>query len=285
VLEFIKAQATGNDFVLIDATADLRGNWPTLARRLCDRHSGAGADGLLVVLPARAAAGNKAHFRMRMFNPDGTEDMCGNGLRTVAVYLAIAGLEQRNVFAIETIAGIRPVEITEVRAHDGTARVNLGAPKLRGKDIPVAADLEKVVDYPLPVVGRTILVTALSTGTPHAVVFDADPAEIAVLGPAIMAHPFFPEQTTVNLVQVETPARLVARTWERGGVGESLSCGTGALAILAAAHLKGISPRQAEIVFRGGTLRTRWAENNELWLQGPVKFVYRASIKISPQRR
>jgi diaminopimelate epimerase len=151
---------------------------------------------------------------------------------------------------------------------------------LRGREIPAAIDIEQVVDYPLKIGGKTIAVTALSTGTPHAVIFTGKLEEIGRLGPAIMSHPFFPEQASVSFVKTEGKKRLLARTWERGEVGESLSCGTGAAAILAAAHLKGLTSREAEVVYAGGRLQVRWDCEGNLWVAGPAREVFEARIEI-----
>jgi diaminopimelate epimerase len=276
-LTFVKMQATGNDFVVLEALDGKRRNWPALSRKLCDRHFGVGSDGLLVALPATTP---QAACRMRMFNPDGTEDMCGNGLRCVAAYWYLAGHTRATAFNIQTLSGLRAARLTIKNQKVISLQVDLGSPRLAGKAIPVAADLAMVVDYPLPVAGRVVPVTVVSTGTPHAVVFSSNLEEILTLGPQIMQHPFFPEQTSVSWVKAESPTRLQARTWERGGVGESLSCGTGAAAILTAAHLKGISPRQGEIIYPGGRLQVRWDCEETLWLAGPAEIVFRGAIAI-----
>jgi len=270
-------QAAGNDFIVLEAFDGRRRNWAARSRKLCDRHFGVGSDGLLVVGPATIS---QAVCRMRMFNPDGTEDMCGNGLRCVAAYFYLAGYTKATAFNIQTLSGQRAARLTTKNQKIISVQVELGRPRLRGKEIPVAADLAKVVDYPLSVAGRIVPVTVVSTGTPHAVVFSSNLDEILELGSRIMSHPFFPEQTSVSWVKVEIPTRLRARTWERGGVGESLACGTGAAAILTAAHLKGISPRQGEIIYPGGRLQVRWDCEETLWLAGPTETVFRGAINI-----
>jgi len=275
-LSFIKFEAAGNDFVLLDAIKQPIGRLPNLARRMCDRHFGVGADGLLVVQPATSP---KAAFRMRMFNLDGSEDMCGNGLRCTATYLYTAGYTRKSHFLVQTRSGLRAVNLAlSANKKLQSVEVNLGPPLLRGKQIPVSLDLEQVIDYPLKIHGKIIPVTALSTGTPHAVVFLPELPNPAQLGQAIIQHPFFPEQASVSFVKL-AGKRLFARTWERGGVGESLSCGTGAAAILVAAHLKGLSSRQAEIIYPGGKLHIRWDANDDLWLSGPVKEVFRGRLE------
>ncbi len=280
-LSFIKMQAAGNDFVLLDAVDGRRRNWPALARRLCDRHFGVGADGLLVVQKVGAAFAKAAgvRFCMRMFNPDGSEDMCGNGLRCVAAFTYRAGYNRSRCFFLQTLTGLRQVVLNVARGEVQSVKANLGPPRLRGKEIPVSVDLESVVDHPLRVGENDILITALSTGTPHAIVFGDSPADLGLLGPQIMQHPFFPEQTSVSWARVEN-GKIHARTWERGGVGESLSCGTGGTAILAAAHLKGLTPRQAEIIYPGGRLYVSWDCNGDLWIAGPAEEVFRGNILI-----
>jgi diaminopimelate epimerase len=318
-LSFIKFEAAGNDFVLLDAIkrplvfhhkdfdsllvgagfreprrralqkpapipltafqnhcGELPGRLPNLARRMCDRHFGVGADGLLVV---QHSSSPKAAFRMRMFNLDGSEDMCGNGLRSTATYLYTAGYTKKSHFLVQTCSGLRAVKLAlSANKKLQSVAVNLGPPRLRGKQIPVSLDLPQVLDYPLKIRGKIIPVTALSTGTPHAVVFLPELPNPALLGQAIIQHPFFPEQASVSFVKL-AGKRLFARTWERGGVGESLSCGTGAAAILVAANLKGLSSRQAEIIYPGGKLRVRWDNNNDLWLSGPVNEVFRGRFE------
>jgi len=274
-LSFVKMQAAGNDFVLIDAVDGRRRNWPALARRVCARRLGIGADGLLVLQREKAA------FRMRMFNPDGSEDMCGNGLCCVATYLHRAGHIRSTRFSIHTLTGPHQIVLAVRNGKITSVKVNLGPPRLRGNEIPVAVKAERVIDYPLKVAGRIVPITALSTGTPHAVVFSSDLAALDWLGPEIMQHPFFPEQASVSVAKMEKENRLAARTWERGGVGESLSCGTGAAAILAAAHLKGMTGREAEIIYPGGRLRVRWDSSGNLWLAGPVREVFRGTVDLS----
>lgn len=277
-IEFIKMQAAGNDFVLLDAIDGMRRNWPALARRLCAPHFGIGADGLLVLQQARKQAAG-AQFRMRMFNPDGSEDMCGNGLLCVAAYLRNNGYVRSPAFLVETLSGVNQVMVkVEAGVKIKAVSVSLGPPKLRGRAIPVAVDAEQVVDYPVEINGRTIKVTALSTGTPHAVVFSPREGDFEELAPLLMSHPFFPQHASVNFARVEEPTRIVARVWERGGVGESLSCGTGAAAILAAAHLKGLAPREADVVYPGGALHVRWDCNENLWISGPVHYVFEGRI-------
>jgi len=288
MLAFVKVEAAGNDFVLIDALEGRRENWPALAQRLCDRHFGIGADGLLLVQPSSARmakARGKPLFRMRMFNPDGSEDMCGNGLCCVSAYLYCEGFVRDLSFFIQTLSGACQVVIA-VKAWRvfRSVQVNLGPPLLRGAQIPAATDASRVLDYPLNIGGRTVPVTALSTGTPHAVVFSENLSEVEALGPQIMAHPFFPAQASVSLVKVEGENRLVARTWERGGVGESLSCGTGAAAILAAAHLKGLTGREADVIYPGGTLHVRWDCNGDLWLSSPVNDVFEGGIQAGKRK-
>jgi diaminopimelate epimerase len=271
-MRFTKLQATGNDFVLLDQRQEELPEemLPSLAQSLCDRHFGIGADGLLLLMGSE-----HGDFRMRMFNPDGTEDMCGNGLRCLVRYLMEEGQTAEANWQIETIAGLRCVQGT---IADGKARisVNMGKPIFEPAALPALFQANPIVDQPLEVNGERHLVTCLSLGTPHACLFPGAPVEDETflrLSPLIEQHPCFPERTSVLWVHPLSADHLLLRIWERA-VGETLSCGTGACAALVAAHLKGLSRRSAVIESRGGVLEVVWQEDDTLLKSGPAEIVF-----------
>ncbi len=265
-LAFIKMQGVGNDFVLVDARGGPKHEWPSLARRLCDRHFGVGADGLLLVTQEEGA-----DVGMRMFNPDGTEDFCGNGLRCVARYVA-DGQPQRRNLSIATIAGLRAARILD----DGQVQVEMQQPAFHPSDIPMLVEGDRVVDYDLPLEGGPIRITALSTGSTHAVAFVDDlPDDETFLriSPLVENHPFFPERTSVMWTRVSDRHSIRLRIWERGA-GETLGCGTGACAAMAAARVQGLVDSEVTVSSRGGEVMVQWEPGGKLLKTGPAEYVF-----------
>ena len=274
-MDFTKMQGAGNDYVVIGPRHPAC-DWSRLAVRMCDRHYGVGADGLLIVGPSEAA-----DFRMRMFNPDGSEaEMCGNGIRCFAKYVIDEGLApgERTDLAIETQAGLHAVSARIEGGAVSSVRVGMGTPRFAAEQIPVAASgLERVVDHPLDVDGDRFLVTCLSVGNPHAVTFvDRPVVELPLerIGPIVEHHPFFPNRVNFEVVQVHDRARMSVRVWERG-VGETLACGTGACAVAVAARVKGLTDGAVEIALPGGTLQVEWDGKGEVWMEGPAETVFK----------
>jgi diaminopimelate epimerase len=267
-MKFTKMQATGNDFVFLDAF-EMEKDWPDLARAMCRRRFGIGSDGLILVLLS-----DKADFRMRIFNPDGSEaEACGNGLRCFARYVIERGLTGKTKLVIETLAGIRETEATS-----DSVRVAMGLPEFTPDKIPVKIDgvTIPVLDYPIKLAGREIKTSFVSMGNPHAVCFLDGPVgdfPLTDIGPQIEHHQVFPNRTNFEIVNAIGKGRLRARVWERG-VGETLSCGSGACAIAVAARLLGFGDDTIEIQLPGGTLRVDWDGRGDLWLSGPASVVF-----------
>lgn len=277
MIEFTKMEALGNDFVLIDARKAAPAGLPALARRLCDRHFGVGADGLMLVLPAK-----QADFRMRIFNADGSEaEMCGNGIRGFAKYLYDHKLTKKTVLTIETKAGLIRPHLILRGGKANSVRVDLGEPHLASDEIPMVGRARPVVVAEnLSVLGRKFRITCVSMGNPHCVIFrdSLDDSEIRTLGPAIERHEIFPRRTNVEFVQVLAKDRLRMRVWERG-CGETLACGTGAAATLVAAVLNNKANRKATVHLLGGELLVEWAEeSNHVFITGPAKEVFAGII-------
>ena len=255
-MEFVKVHGAGNDFVLLPDPDDQLTLTPTLVRGLCDRHRGLGADGVIRLAPARA--GTDADVFMDYVNADGSvAEMCGNGVRCVAKYVADRG--GPDLVAVDTRAGVKHVECH--RGTDGlvtSCRVDMGIPE-PGK-----------VDLRLDVEGQEVTVTTLSMGNPHAVlvVDDVATAPVATLGPAIEGHPAFPDRTNVEFIAVPARNRVVGRIWERG-VGETLASGTGGSAMAVGAHLRGLADRTTDVELPGGTLHVEWTDD-ALHVTGPA---------------
>ncbi|MCS6801955.1 MAG: diaminopimelate epimerase [Chloroflexota bacterium] len=274
-MRFAKMHGIGNDFVMVDARA-VDADWPALAKAICDRHYGVGADGLILVLPSE-----RADLRMRIFNPDGSEaEMCGNGIRCYTKFVLEEGLvPPRDELTVETGAGV-----LTVMAHrrDGVVEavsVDMGPPRLDPAEIPVdttrLADA-RVVDYPLVVDGETLPVTCVSMGNPHAVTFveqDLSAVPLETLGPKVERHPFFPQRVNFEVARVRDRRRLDVRVWERGA-GLTLACGTGACAAVVAARLHGLVDEEVDVRLPGGALVIRW-DGGSVQMRGPAAFVFR----------
>ncbi len=274
-IRFVKMQGVGNDFVLVDDRAGADRNWPRLALQLCDRRFGVGADGLLVV-----GESDSADARMRMFNPDGTEDFCGNGLRCVARY--VAGEREKRLI-LETIAGLRGAEVRSDAAGSFSVTVDMGVPHFNPRDVPLNIDGEEAFDYPLPVENETLTATSLSTGTAHTILFVEELPEenrFQRLSSLISEHPLFPERTSIMWTKVESPERLRMRIWERGA-GETWGCGTGACAAAVAAIRKKLAQSPVTVSSRGGDLRIAWREGEDIRMTGPAEYVFKG-VYTSP---
>ncbi len=276
-LEFAKMEALGNDFIMVEGLKNPPSGPARLAVRLCDRHFGIGADGLILILPSK-----KADFRMRIFNADGSEaEMCGNGIRCFAKYLYDHGLTQKKDLEIETGAGLIRPHLLLRGGKASAVKVDLGEPRLASEEIPMTGLARpQVLREKLAVLSGRYEITCVSMGNPHCVLFwdDLDGVPIEKLGPAIESHESFPQRTNVEFVQIISPTILRMRVWERG-VGETLACGTGAAASLVAAVLNGESQRRATLQLLGGNLRVEWNEKtNHVFITGPAKEVFRGTV-------
>jgi diaminopimelate epimerase len=275
-LQFDKMQGIGNDFVVVDARARPVREWSGLAIAMCDRRFGAGADGLLIV-----DSDVSADARMRMYNPDGTADFCGNGLRCVARLLYDRAGGAAGVLRIATSTGVRTAAVTELR-HGVRVQVAMAAPSFAPADIPMIASGDRVLDFRLPLTEGDLRITALSTGSTHAVAFvDRLPGDgdFRRVSPQVEHHPLFPERTSLMWARVESPGRIALRIWERG-VGETLGCGTGACAAMVAARLHGYVGDAATVASGGGELEVQWDEGRDLLQAGPAEYVYRGRFRL-----
>lgn len=269
---FVKAQALGNDFIIVD---DLDGKTEITKEevvRACDRRYGIGADGVLVL-----EASDKADFGMRILNADGTEaEMCGNGIRCLAVYIDRYGKCAQSEIEFETKAGL--ISVNLIKSEDMSVRevrVDMGVPDFTRRKVPMKGPRGEAVGEPLVVGDITLEVTCLSMGNPHCVIFvnKVDTAPVDKLGPMIENLPVFPERTNVEFVEVIDRKVLKMRVWERGA-GETSACGTGGSAALAAAAKRDLSDRTAEVVLNGGSLMIEWKNNDHISMTGPAELVF-----------
>jgi len=279
-MKFTKAQGSGNDFVLLEADESQR-DWSRLAIAMCDRHFGVGADGLLLVLPSKVA-----DFKMRIFNPDGSEaEACGNGLRCLVKYTLEKGLVKTatSQMLVETISDTRKVKLEGTGGRVASIKVSMGEPKFGASDIPVViepggdlVDIKSMMGYPVTIANTKLLLNLVSMGNPHAVYFWQHPVyefPLSRLGPRVENLPIFPNRVNFEVAQVVSRKKVEARVWERGA-GETLACGSGACAIAVAAQLYGYVDNKVDIKLPGGVLGVEWDGAGEVFLSGPAEIVF-----------
>ena len=275
-MNFMKMHGCGNDFVMCHGMSDeFVERIRFAAPRLCDRRTGIGADGVIVVLPSVTA-----DFRMRIFNADGSEaEMCGNGIRCFAEYLHAYSLTDKKILTIETLRG--PIGVSWTGA---LIRVAMGAPILAPEMIPMIHEGPgPVVAEPLSAGGRTFAVTAVSMGNPHAVIFSDDLSDDLVLGAGrlLESHPSFPRHVNVEFVSVLSPTETRMRVYERG-VGETAACGTGACASAVAGILDKRHGNTVTVHLNGGDLLVEWDGHfdHQVYMTGPATKVFRGTIEL-----
>jgi diaminopimelate epimerase len=269
-MRFTKMQGAGNDYIVLDALKEEVSSPGELARLMCDRHFGIGADGLILALSS-----GRADFRMRIFNPDGSEaEMCGNGIRCFGKYLYDKGLTRKKELEVETGAGIRRLKLLMEGSQVIGAQVDMGKPILERSQIPMVGPSGKVIADRLQAGDQQFTVTCLSMGNPHCVIFVEELAGYPVgrVGPLVENASVFPHRANVEFVEILGQDRLKARVWERG-VGETLACGTGASAAVVAAALNGVAGRYASVALPGGTLEVDW-QGESVFLSGPAATVF-----------
>ncbi len=275
-LRFTKMHGAGNDFVVLDGVRDDLPAIEPLATKLADRNFGIGADQLLIVRPSQAA-----DFRMEIFNADGSQvEMCANGIRCFYKYLRDEGHTDQDEIGVETLSGV----VRPRWAGQDLVSVDMGLPILAPAKIPTALGSGDgpVLDCPVEVSGESVLVSSISMGNPHAVVYvdDPDSAPVERLGPLLEHHPAFPKRVNVEFVTVLSRSHIRQRTWERG-TGETLACGSGACAVAVASILRGVVDRRVKIELRGGELDIEWPANDaHVEMTGPATEVFRGSIPL-----
>ena len=272
-MKFTKMQGLGNDYVYVNGFEEKIDNPPELARRISDRHFGVGSDGLIMINPS-----DRADFEMEMYNADGSRgEMCGNGIRCVAKYVYDYGLTDKTDISVETLGGIKYLELTVEDGKVRTVKVDMGKPELEPQKIPVKADGDKAVDEPILVGGEEYRMTCVSMGNPHAVVFvgcDVRDFPLEEIGPKFESHERFPNRVNTEFVRVIDRHTAEMRVWERGS-GETLACGTGACAVAVACVLNGLTEDEVTDRLLGGDLQIRWdREKDTVYMTGPAEVVF-----------
>ena len=271
-------QGVGNDFVVIDGRS-LSHDWMTLAPSLCDRKFGIGADGLLVITHSV-----HADLRMLMFNPDGSPDICGNGLRCIARYVVEHGILSQNSFCVETLAGNRAVSVQQDSfGIIQSVTVDMGKPLFEPSAIPLLAPFEQYLQLDLGKFG-ILPITPLSTGSTHAITFVEElpkDDKFYAVSSTVEIHPLFPQRTSLMWCKVLGENRVQIRIWERGA-GETMGCGTGACATVVAAVLHGLvdSSDEIEVVSAGGSLFIRWQLGSNILMRGPAETTFSGEISV-----
>ena len=268
-MDFVKMHGLGNDFVFIEDKTGQDKDYTALARAMCNRHTGIGADGLIVIVDSRVA-----DVRMRIINSDGSEaEMCGNGIRCFAKYVYDNGIIEKKRFTVETPAGIMEPEITV--GADNKAElitINMGRPSFNRSEIPMEGAEGRVLNEDLCVNGANWKITSLLMGVPHTVTYvdDVDTIDIEKIGPLFEKHEAFPKHTNINFAQQMDDRTVKVRTWERGA-GATLACGTGSCSVAVASFLNGHTGREVDIQLPLGTLHIEYREEDgNVYMTGPA---------------
>lgn len=280
-MKFTKMQGLGNDYVYVNCIEKRIEHPSETARFVSDRHFGIGSDGLILICPSE-----KADFEMEMYNADGSRgEMCGNGIRCVAKYVYDYGLTNKKQISVETLGGIKHLELTVANGRVSLVEVDMGTPKLLPEEIPilpVTQGQKQIVNEPILVGGKEYRMTGVSMGNPHIVVYveDVKSLQIEKVGPLFENHERFPNRINTEFARVTDRYTVEMRVWERGS-GETLACGTGACAVAAASILNGLTEDQVTVKLIGGDLRIRWdKESGHIFMTGPAAVVYDGEIDL-----
>lgn len=278
-LKFTKMHGIGNDYIYFNCFENTIADPEKTAIKLSDRHFSIGGDGIVMIMPSE-----HADFRMRMFNADGSEGkMCGNATRCIGKYVYEKGLTDKTDITLETLAGIKYLTL---RVEDGkviSISVNMGEPEITASKIPVTLGKEQVINEPYTVNGKEYRITCVSMGNPHCVLFcdDVDNIEIEKIGPVFENLPIFPDRINTEFVKKIDDRTFQMRVWERGS-GETMACGTGACATVAAAVLNGLAPRGEDITVKllGGDLKINYTSEGYIRMTGPAAFAFEGEVDI-----
>lgn len=281
-VKFFKMHGLGNDFIMINDLKEKIENYKNLAKKLCDRNFGIGADGIILVQNSQK---DKADFKMRIFNPDGSEaEMCGNGIRCFAHYLHINDLTDKYSLTIETLAGLIKPNIIDYGSYQSTVKVNMGKPEYSLESLHIDknlidANINKLFSYPLTVEDKEYIINGASTGNPHAVIYvtNLDKINVTKIGPKIEEHPLFKKDTNVEFAEIIDRNKINVKVWERSA-GETLACGTGACATAAVSIAQNRVEKDVQINLPGGPLQISQNNNDEMMMTGPSTFVFKGEI-------
>lgn len=272
-IKFTKMHGIGNDYIYINCFEQKIENPNELAIKMSPRRFSVGADGVILICPS-----DVADAKMRMFNLDGSEGkMCGNGIRCVGKYIYDNSIAHQSVVTVETLSGIKTLEIADKCGKAETITVDMGTPELTPSKIPAVAEGNAIINQPITVAGRQYRITAVSMGNPHAVVFcdEIDSLNLEKIGPDFEHHAMFPEQVNTEFIRVINKNTLQMRVWERGS-GETLACGTGACASVVAAVKNGYCKQNEEITVHlaGGDLFITYAADGRVFMRGGAEKVF-----------
>lgn len=277
-MKFTKMQGLGNDYVYVNCFKETIENPPEMAKKVSNRNFGIGSDGLIMINPS-----DVADFEMEMYNADGSRsEMCGNGIRCVGKYVYDYGLTEKEHISVETLAGIKYLDLTVEDGKVKLVKVDMGNPELVPANIPIVADGDRVIDEPINVNGTEYRMTGVSMGNPHAVVYveDVKGLDIEKIGPAFENHERFPNRVNTEFVKVLDQNIVEMRVWERGS-GETMACGTGACAVAVACILNGLTEDKVTVKLLGGDLQIEWdKEADKVYMTGPAEVSFDGEINL-----
>ncbi len=277
-MKFTKMHGCGNDYVYIDGGAEQIDpeKKPDFVRRASDRHFGVGGDGVIFINPSE-----EADFEMEMYNADGTRaEMCGNGIRCVGKFVYDKGLTDKTDISVISAGKVKYLTLFLQDGKVDQVKVDMGAPELTARLVPVVSENEQAIDEPIQVQGVTYQMTCVSMGNPHAVVFmeDVESLDIEKIGPHFENHERFPNRTNTEFVEVIDRNTVRMRVWERG-TGETFACGTGACATVVACVLNGLTEETVTVELLGGSLTVTWdREADTIYMTGPAETVFEGEL-------
>ena len=281
-MEFPKMQGLGNDYVYVNCLRETIKNPAEVSKFVSDRHFGIGSDGLIMICPSKVA-----DFEMQMYNADGSRgEMCGNGIRCVAKYVYDYGLTDKTSISVETLGGIKYLDLTVEDGKVSLVKVDMGSPRLAPSQIPIVPENPedtRIIDAPLEVEGKIYYMTGVSMGNPHTVVYvdDVKGLDLLKIGPSFENHKRFPERINTEFAHVLDRKMVEMRVWERGS-GETLACGTGACAVAVASILNGLTEDRVTVKLLGGDLLIEWdKEADKVYMTGPAKVVFDGEIDLT----
>ena len=277
-MKFTKMQGIGNDYVYVNCFEETVADPERVSEIISDRHFGIGADGLVLIMPS-----DKADFRMRMFNADGSEgNMCGNATRCIGKFVYDNHLTDKTNITLETRSGIKKLTLYPENGKVKTVLVDMGKAVLKPADIPMNVSGDTFINKPITVDGKEVFITAVSMGNPHAVTYvdDVDSLELGKIGPSFENHPLFPERVNTEFIKILDESTMQMRVWERGS-GITMACGTGACATAVAAYLNHKAGRKSRVRMDGGDLQVHWNETDgHVYMTGPAVKVFDGEIEI-----
>ena len=278
-MKFTKMHGLGNDYVYVNCFEEKIDNPPAVARFVSDRHFGIGSDGLIMINPSKTA-----DFEMEMYNADGSRgEMCGNGIRCVAKYVYDYGLTDKTQIFVESLGGIKYLDLTVEDGKVSLVKVDMGKPELEADLIPIISEREQVIDEPIEVDGKEYNMTGVSMGNPHAVIYvdDVKGLDLEKIGPKFENHERFPKRINTEFVHCIDRQTVEMRVWERGS-GETLACGTGACAVAVSSILNNLTDTQVTVKLLGGDLQIEWdREKDRVFMTGPATVVFDGVIDIT----